>query len=341
MNFCRLQDIQVALVEPRIITTNSSVETILLLSGDVATGQFIPSHEHEARELEDRIATIEQLTAFKSAVEQYGLTRSLLAFADHDKTLSSAIAAVPALETLKADRSVRNSTDVVSAVEASIMDAITVFLRKLRARAKNILLRLSGKAERLDAIKLHIKTLSEMIGEGRVLDQTKFKTKQYYLLNKHDLFEAFQDVERAEAFATHIAKAPLPGTEAAFHDWSAKLDADFRKVFGTKMTMPDEIAAHARKDTLAGHGYGGLDDFGLIEAAFERIHKSKSVWVDTINVVNRRIQHTADDPTMLYLHKSSVAALDVIWTFACFTYWVADDAANNVMKALFDCSEKK
>ena len=89
----------------------------------------------ERYNIADHLDTISQLTAFKDAVAQYGLTRSLLAFANHDQTLSNAIPTIPAV--LTADRSVKNSQDVIAAVEAvNAAPEYIVGRRLIAARAR-------------------------------------------------------------------------------------------------------------------------------------------------------------------------------------------------------------
>lgn len=64
--------------------------------------------------------THSRLVALHASIQKYGLTRSLVAFADYDKSLSSAVPEVPALESLQHDRSVKNSTEATAALEGVI-----------------------------------------------------------------------------------------------------------------------------------------------------------------------------------------------------------------------------
>jgi len=50
--------------------------------------------------MQEKLETIEQLSAFKSAIEQFGCTRSLIAFANYNGSLTKALPLVPGLEAL-------------------------------------------------------------------------------------------------------------------------------------------------------------------------------------------------------------------------------------------------
>jgi len=115
---------------PKVVTVDAVEEGRLLLAEK--TSLQLAKEEIELASIR---STIEQLSAFGATVSRYGLTRSLLAFADHNKVLSTAIPAIPSIETLTSDRSAKNSKDVVAAVEASVASMKEVYQHKLAAHA--------------------------------------------------------------------------------------------------------------------------------------------------------------------------------------------------------------
>jgi len=132
MAFNPLADFKIQVEAPKHVpkvVTGDAVEEGRLLLAEKTSLQLAK----EEIELASIRSTIEQLSAFGATVSRYGLTRSLLAFADHNKVLSTAIPAIPSIETLTSDRSAKNSKDVVAAVEASVASMKEVYQHKLAA----------------------------------------------------------------------------------------------------------------------------------------------------------------------------------------------------------------
>jgi len=302
----------------------------------------------ESVSLDNLQETISQLRALKAAIERFGVTRSLIAFADYNKILSSAIPAVPSLESLAGDLSVKRSGDVIVALEASISDAIEIFIRKLKARAKNMIARLKDKGEKIHAHDLHIKTLKKMISEGRELDEKQAKTRAFRLLDKARLHHAFDLVLKIDAFSKSLSNEPLPDSETTYKEWLSKnreIINNFAKDLGWSL---DEYGRFVDSEpnfplttaTLVDHGYTSLSDFDTISNEFDKIEKISDNYAAYFSKVISLLDHSRNDPTMAYLHKSSVIVYNVLWAYGIWSMWVLDNAAFNVLKAIFACSEK-
>lgn len=321
-----------------------------VLPGAIVTEPFELALDPEHIALETALRTIDQLTAFKVAIGRHGVTRALIAFADHDKTLSAAIPAVPALETLTSDLSPKRSGDITAAVEASITDAIEVFLRKLRARAKNLIARIAAKGEHLDAKKLHIKTLKEMIGEGRVFDEHLAKTRQYTLLRKDKLETAMKIAEELVVFTEKFSGQSLPDGEAAYKAWLGKVRAAINPRYrpcggeineiGRLVSLDSDSELDVARGTLVDHGYTSLGDFDHVLREFDKVDNPAERYMACVKKIVPLMQQSHGDPTLAYLHKAAVLFFNVIWTNATWSMWLLNIATFDVLKAIFACTEK-
>jgi hypothetical protein len=350
MSFVPLKDISVEIITPPQRHQAREVTRPTLFIEDIDAAPFELQLDREEVELEQALTTINQLTAYTASVKRFGLTRSLQAFADYDRTLSSAIAAVPALEALTGDRSVKHSADVVVAVEASISDAIDVFKRKLKARAKHLIARLGAKTEKLDATLLHIMTLKEMISEGRVFNEKEFSSRQFNLLNHDQLFKMYQLVPQALEIAKKVTTTQLPDGEIAYKAWLGEIRAAFNpfgKQIGVELnelgriiTLPEDPIDLVR-DTLRGHGYTNLDEFGAIAEQVVKLKKLLPEFSAGLNRLSIMAAGTHREPTLQYLHRATVVSYAVVWTLGSWVAWVALGASATVLKSMFACTERK
>ena len=346
MAFVPITDLKIKIENPRITQEKENVVEALCSDG-IRTDEFELRHDNEDRDIEKLSEAIEQLGALRDSVKRHGLTRSLVSFADYNKKLSGAISA---LESLGTDLSVRKSKDVVVALEASIADHIELFLRKLKARAKNLIARITSKVERLESDILHIKTMQKMIEEGRELSETLAKTKSFFLLDRNTLFEYFKCSYREEEFARRLVSEKLPDGEAEYKTWLTHIRDEFKKISNEvtnleineygRFQVIDSSRGGATRDTLSGHGYK-LEDFIAIAEEFHKSEKLLREFSSHILKIVDLLRISQNDPTMLYLHKAAVTALNIVWVLAEQTAWNKSVAAMSVLRAIFTCTEKK
>jgi hypothetical protein len=78
---------------------------------------FMLSHLPDQSPIALQRETKAELTALIDAIEQFGLSRALLSFADHNGLLRGAVPSIPSLEALAADMSVEESGAVLQALK--------------------------------------------------------------------------------------------------------------------------------------------------------------------------------------------------------------------------------
>lgn len=352
MPFIPITDIKVQIEDPqqKVVNTQNNEDILsTFLATECDTEAFVQTYDPESAKLDSLLETIEQLFAFNMSIKRYGLTRSLVSFADHNTNLSRSIPQVPSLENLSSDRSVKNSTDVVVAVEASIRDSIDLFVRKLAARAKNFIDRIKFQAARLNATKLHINTVKKMFDEGRVLDEEQLKTRTFKLLNRDELLRAFKNIEMAAQFSQKITSMKLPDGESEYQKWLSEIQSLFEPLgHELHVSLEDrglsfddiEKSSLPTKRTLTEHGYTSIEDINLIAVEYPKVEKLVLEYNGHLNRVASMLGHNEHDPTMKYLHRSSETIFNTLFILADWSVWVMDKAAFNVLKALFACSKK-
>ena len=364
MDFVPISDFKIKIEPPgyksedQLAIESVAIDTreIIIATDDIYTGPFTPSYDAEDRGLEQLATTIEQLFAFSSSVKKYGLTRSLISFADYNRNLSGAIKEIPSLESLLADRSVSKSTDVVAAVEASIADAISIFVRKLKARFKNLITRITTKTDRLDAVALHIKTLKDMMDEGRICDENLFKKKTFKnLMNRRDLFSSFQDIVTIEAFIHKISTTSFPTDKESYESWFREVKTDFDHI-GKEINIvlresctwdilkedDDEYTGHVprKPETLEELGYK-IEDFDRVVDEFLKGRKILPKFTTMVMTMSSLLRNSANHESEKYLQQSARVYCNVVNILADFSGHILDTATVRVLKAIFSCTKKK
>ena len=351
MTLKRITDFNIR-VEPGI-SIRSADETIqeTLVTGSIYTEPFELPIDRESVHLDRCLETIEHLTALRDSIKRYGLTRSLISFADYNKALSDNIKAIPALESLTADKSVKNSTDAIAALEAGIVDHVDLFIRKLKARAKNFIARIFSNIEKLDSNILHIKTMRTMLDEGRVIDSNQAKTKKFRLLNRKELFYYFGLAAKEADFSAKLASLKLPDSEAEYKKWMTTISKEFNAIdpdsdtgfslneYG-RLELKIGSQPEVGYNTLDGAGYT-LDDFDPIAAEFPKTEKFLKGFRQDLSRIAGLLNMSHNDPTMIYIHKAANLSYDIIWSLAVAASWNTSVAGLNVLRGIFACSVKK
>lgn len=349
MTFKSISDIKIKIEAPK--QTRDVVNEIdILLSGSIRTEKFEFLPAYESFEFKAILSTINQLTAFGASVKRYGLTRSLLAFADHDKTLSVAIPTIPSLETLTSDRSVKNSTDIIAAVEASVGDMVEVFRRKFTARVKNMIERFTSNGKKIDAELFHIKALKDMIAEGRVLDEKAISTRQFNLPNHDVLFEQYKLLPLAKTLFEKLESTHIPNDEKSYNAWLAAITPAFNawgRMNNCKLDSHGQIATVDGKplseneisvssNTLKNHGYTNLEEFNTIADI-------AATCPERLKVLNAWLDRLAGNYTQAtdYLEKALETQYSIVHQVGSWEVWVTSGASYHAMLALFACSEQK
>lgn len=109
-------------------TLKNGTDDTALLEPDVVYDLLIENFQCSLEDLYSATtlaATLEQLEVFHSVVQTFGMSRELLAFVDHDQTLSRYIPEIPSLEAYLAD----TNFDTTIATEA-VLDKIKEVARR-------------------------------------------------------------------------------------------------------------------------------------------------------------------------------------------------------------------
>ncbi len=337
----RFTDIRVALKSTATSSTqlDPALESLFeiaveQLAGDTIVAPFATVADH--------LDTITQLTAFKDAVAQYGLTRSLLAFANHDQTLSNAIPAIPAV--LTADRSVKHSQDVVVAVEAALAD----HLQMLGMMMKSNITAVNTQSTTTKA--LHTKTSAQLavlktIMAQRQLNADQLTSKPMKLVACETLLAAIGALPQIQTQLDLITTTPIPVDVASYQIWSDRLrqsvavltpttgvalDATGRAVVGTTYPV-NQI------DTLDALGYRDM-------AAFEQLFTAVTDGlqrIDQLAAANLKITATLTEE-----HYANIYAMEAMNLVGGMTHRLAQWAnlvvshyGTTALIRIFHCSE--
>jgi hypothetical protein len=307
---------------------------------------FLPK---EILELKSTLETIDQLRAFKGAVEQFGLSRALVAFADYNKALSAAIPEIPAIESLDADIAAAESAVIVAALEAKISDMWQVFIRTWKARVKNLFARFSKKSQALHSALVRMKVLNDMIAEGRVFDEEKAKKKKVKALSFDHLVFGLENVHKVVEVLTKVFSTKLPISAEAYDKWLAEFRAEInsvKSITGTEFNEVGRMIEHPdvlpyEKKTMAELGYDNIDKFHKIYALLPPVVTSDK----TISELEDRIidlhWDSSDDEILKYAHRATYHLFDASWMLGYFVYWIGESEACDMLKKLFYCTDKQ
>ena len=192
-------------------------------------------------ELDKLMVTLNNLVAFKESVAKYGLTRSLVAFADHDKSLSSVIPQVPALENLASDRSVKNSKDVVVAVEGKITDVTKLISEKIKSLIEKFKARFHKKIE---VVKSTVEKLDEMHKyvnkSNMVFNKDKAKEQKIYDIPYTEMLTILKETRTSLDVILKVSKFDIPTADTEFTTWISRVRSTLEPVKRCIEFFPDE-----------------------------------------------------------------------------------------------------
>ena len=226
------------------------------------------------------VQTHTHLCALQASIKQYGLTRSLVAFADHDKALSAAIPEIPALESLNHDRSVKNSADATAALEG----VINKTFEHVRALGRNFIEAFKSfvrmKFGDLNAIEKKMREIVDKIKTDH-LSLNREKLDQKEKLPKYtDLLATLKAICACQEAAGKVFALNPPTTGDEFYGWADKVHklmqpqlAMSSHTFGEQGEVGTNHACALHEDdypeaTLHALGYDSLDKLEALHRAF-------------------------------------------------------------------------
>lgn len=213
--------------ESSLDSTNISLDDVLEFISSGIENSFIDD------DIPDQEETIENLKALESAISTYGLSRGLLAFADHDKTLSSFISAIPAIESLTTDLSIEESVSALEGIRTTIKAFGKAHWDSLVYSITHPLWAYSSSktAER------NIVFYNALInGIRKNMEEREFSVERAESIkNKTLSYETLIDLQRAYIRAPKalidVWTLELPKTEEAFDPWFNKVKSIAEPIF--------------------------------------------------------------------------------------------------------------
>jgi hypothetical protein len=307
---------------------------------------------------EDRVACGEMmrlydtLSAFKASVGRYGLTRSLVSFADYAKELSSEIPEIPAIEGLVADKSAKNSVDVVAAVEVKMATLIEFMKQSIKDAIKNLFKRGRYKLGDLSMQDRKLSTLEEILHRDNLVFDKEEAAKKMIRAPKHD--EMMHDLhligELSKVFAD-ISSKPIPHTQAEYGPWMESIASRLKPVeticrYTTRdgRVVRTETSGLGRKSypkaSLESLGYDSLEKYHEILALYRSVCNQLSE--DYRNYVESRMfeGHVPEDTNDHVVNMSFDVVCSIFENVDWAMGWM-DEYPFRIMKAIFWCTDKK
>lgn len=345
----RLSDFNIDILDAQNKDRQSVLKALTSLSH---TEKFVPTRYLDSLATEQIFQTVQNLIALKTSIERYGLTRSLLSFADHNKILSSTIPAIPSLESLTTDRSVKNSSSVIAALETSISDMIKNYITKIKDRVKNFLSRLTKKKEKGNETKLYLKKIEDMMNEGRVIDENCVNNYRPKVFESQFVYKILKDTDLYHnAFQQMLIKNP-PTTEESYTAWVKDLQNHFNPIIKDINIYIDDHGSweiidndHSGEDpeygkkTITELGYKISDIHSLIEL-YKKTTSNLSKYDGYIRSFSDKIEYAITDQESKewcsYAENNYVSILEVLSDHTCHIL----DTALDAIKAIFHCTKK-
>jgi len=223
-------------------------------------------------------ATIENLVALEEAIEKFGMPRALVAFADYNKVLSSAIASMPALENMRTDLSVADSVSAVEGIKhvlksmgASALYDVTHLFNGFNSAEKRIIV----WKDLLDGVEEDMKTKEFNINQAI---RTECRIVPF-----QGLITLQRDFTKAPRILFDMWGTNFPTDEENFKIWSDKIRSEIGGVFkaseakitdkGT-LTIPFEryvMLKTGEKGNLKAKGYTSDESVKEIITGFRRL----------------------------------------------------------------------
>lgn len=236
------------------------------------------------------LESLEHLKALRDSVQKYGLTRSLVSFADYDKNLSTYIPEIPSIENLISDKSVKNSAHIVVAIEGKISDILNLFKDKIKA----FFLKFNKKQKESEEKVKHLYNRvseyeTELKSGSRVFNKNLAKNiilSKYRAVSFSDLIKAFKSANSTGNVINQIGSLKIPLTEEEFKRWILDVTTKLKTVedfIGIKIENNKVVDSKTPilnltdENNLIEFGYDGIEKFYTIYTGIKSVHKNEMV----------------------------------------------------------------
>lgn len=217
---------------------------------------------------------IEHLQVFNDVIVKFGLSRELLAFVDHDKTLSTAIPAIPSLESFlldaKIDTTAANEAIVEKIKEATgkFYEAFKAHIVKYRAWYGTVAAVINFLNNFKIALILGAGTLDCMGGAMSVVEFGKKLLSARFLvpcIAYNVIDRAIRSAKSIPAAVNEVLKLKLPTTPEERKTYTAKVRSVFKSKAGINIDSLEEASISA--------GEGGEKPVNTLGYTAENIEK--------------------------------------------------------------------
>ena len=293
-------------------------------------------------------ATISELRGLNESIKTYGLTRSLISFADHTGALSKHISAVPSLENLNFDQSPQRAVNVVAALEGKLLDRIKAFMSAF-AHVFTV------KYESLEELDSKIQDMvTHVHSDGLVFSISEARNwNDEDVLHYEELLQGLGVVPAAQSVIKQVFNLPLPKNDAQFESWAAQVYHMVQPVRHAFESLPD---IHGRveenhdayiifdvEDTDHGslyvHGYNSGDKLAIIAHEFSKCVAS----VNTYNTLYEKFESIMGEVTNEHddrtLHNVSEVLMNFVYADEAMLRWLHEWPARSA-NAMYDCMIK-
>lgn len=224
---------------------------------------------------------LKDLQNLRTSIKLFGMTKSLLSFANHDHSLTALIPEIPSLETLKTDLSPKQSQDIIVALEAKIGALISYIWTTLKSDFKAFFQKNKYHLVGLDSIVRAVDDMNHLLSEGRQFDKDYAEQKKVKLPKFNDLINIIKHIHDYVEMVSEYVKQSLPLTHSEYHDWINKLDKSmmkYKSICRYTLNPSGHMGLHNsdselkhvyEKTSLTELGYSGLEQFKTIYTEFK------------------------------------------------------------------------
>ena len=261
---------------------------------------LLKSVEHQAvltkdlYELKDLISSLEDLNALYTAIQKHGVSKSLLAFADHDNTLSLVCKELPSVESLTGATITNQSKIALEGLASTISDAISRAISKVKSAIGNM----------VDGLKLAFGSRKAMLSqiakqhklfEGKQFDTELAKTITIKTLTYANTTKRLNETKKLNPLIISFYKDKLPTSTEEYTVWFNKLHAAFVPYY-KMLNMGDYSSADYTESihTVSSAGYNAQSVDNLLKALSAWVANDQSTEQALIGALNYVLEHVDD-----------------------------------------------
>lgn len=179
-------------------------------------------------EIRELLATYDDLKHLSLAIEQKGITQSLLTFVNQNNVLSNNIPAIPALEGFSADISVEDSQAALEGIVEILKTIYDKTIGRIAALVNHVITSIRIRFRSLPAIRVRVDGYTRDLSGKEFDEELASKTVGKFSQFK-DLMELIEHTINADKVVVTLLQMHLPSTEDDFVKWKDSFEQFKRK----------------------------------------------------------------------------------------------------------------